>query len=185
MPVSDVEELEYDINEVITITHVEERKEYDDPFAKSAAEIKALDGVEKGFKRKVTNMEKRYEGASDAKSKKEEEHYVTGYNAFNVVAPPVNLAMYASLYTASCPAHYAAINAKVANITGLGYEFVESRKAKRMLDEAGDNEKKRDKLRKNLREAKDYLEELVDTLSKSLVTRPCSSVTLARRTPTL
>lgn len=169
VPVSDVaDDREYDIdeNDVLWYDTQEVRSEPDDPFAKRADEIKALDGVERGFKRKITNMEKRYEGQGGAESKKEEEHYVTGYNAFNVVAPPVNLAMYASLYTASCPSHYAAINAKVSNIAGLGYEFVETRKAKRMADELNDNEKKREKFQKRQREAKDFLEEMIDGLNE-------------------
>jgi PBSX family phage portal protein len=62
---------------------------------------------------------------------------VTGYAMFDLVQPVYNLEYLSKIYEIS-PYNYAAINAKVANIVGLGYSFVESKKAMEALDNIED-----------------------------------------------
>lgn len=138
----------------------------DDPFSAPGTEIKKYSGLSANKKRSISNqITKFHRGSGGAASKKVEDNVITGYNAFEVVAPPYNLDYLAKLYELSSP-HYAAINAKVSNIVGLGYDFVESPYTKRQLNAMSGNEKKLDKYRKKLELAKDQLGELVDALNE-------------------
>jgi PBSX family phage portal protein len=98
-------------------------------------------------------------GTEGAESKKIETEDITGYLMFDVVVPPHNLEYLARLNEISAP-HYAAIKAKVANIVGLGYDFVETQKTKQALDQI-DSEEKTIKARRKLAKAK---QELIDWL---------------------
>lgn len=148
-----------------------------DPFSKSAEETKQLEGTDGVFKRKVTSDIKKFlRGADGAESKTiHEKTFITGYDAFDVVEPPYNLDYLAKLYEQS-PHHYAAVNAKVSNIVGLGYSLTESRLTKRNIEKIVDDEKKVKDLRKKLAKHRDELYErlesfneddsLIDTLTK-------------------
>jgi PBSX family phage portal protein len=74
---------------------------------------------------------------------------------FDLVQPVYNLEYLSKIYEIS-PYNYAAINAKVANIVGLGYEFVESKKAMEALDNIEDStqlnraRRKMDRIRQQL-----------------------------------
>ena len=140
-----------------------------DPFAKKADEYNALNGISPVFKANNTKALKKYlRGKDGAESQQihERKEFLTGYDTFEVVVPPHNLDHLAKLYTLpSASVHYAAVNAKVANIVGLGYKLVETPKTKRALEaaqESGDAKAK--KLRRKLDEQREdvieYLEEL-------------------------
>jgi PBSX family phage portal protein len=87
---------------------------------------------------------------------------VSGYDAFSVITPPHNLEALAKIYELS-PPHYAAVNAKVDNIVGLGFNFVESAKTKRALENLEGSEKKLKKVRQTLDEHReDLYQELED-----------------------
>lgn len=139
-----------------------------DPFAKKPDEYNSLNGISPTFKANNTKALKKYlRGKDGAESKQiHEKEYLTGYDTFEVVTPPHNLEHLAKLYTLpSAAVHYAAVNAKVANIVGLGYKLVETPKTKRALEQA---QEKGDKQAKNLRrrldeqreEVMEYLEQL-------------------------
>lgn len=64
-------------------------------------------------------------GSGDAKSKKLEPVEVTAYAMFNVVQPTYNLDYLGKLYEVNS-AHFAAVNAKISNVVGLGYDFIET-----------------------------------------------------------
>lgn len=138
-----------------------------DPFAIESDIVKSLSGVSPNKKRSITAMEKRFEGRADTKSKQLEYNIITGYNAFGVVLPPYNQDYLAKLYECSAP-HYAAINAKVANIVGLGYDFIPSNNANKIIDDAAaaNDEKKQAKIQRKLAQAKIDLEELLDSLNE-------------------
>lgn len=139
----------------------------DDPFLLTGDELKKITGLSANNKRSLSNkITKYHRGQGGAKSKKIEDEVITGYNAFDVVAPPYNLDYLAKLYELSSP-HYAAINAKVSNIVGLGFDFVESPFTKRKLDEMSGDAAKTDKHRKKLARAKDELHDLLDGLNES------------------
>ena len=62
---------------------------------------------------------------------------VTAYAMFSVVQPTYNLDYLAKIYEINS-SHYAAVQAKVANVVGLGYEFIETYAVTSKLDEIPD-----------------------------------------------
>lgn len=168
------EEREYDIDENDVILHTvrDATVEDNDPFSKDIDFAKSLTGVSSNKKRSMTALQKRYEGKSGTGSKKLEDHVITGYNAFEVVAPPYNLDYLAKLYELSVP-HKAAVDAKTANIVGLGYDFVPSSKTDEKADSLdGDKaEKFQKKLRRLKRELMDALDDMneEDTFTEILM----------------
>jgi PBSX family phage portal protein len=105
-----------------------------DPFKKDASYFKTLTGLSATTKKRASRLEKVHDGSGGAGSKKQEGvNFYTGYDILGVVEPPLNLSYLAKLYEASY-AHYAAVNAKTANIVGLGYDFIESSKSKEKMD---------------------------------------------------
>lgn len=146
-----------------------------DEFAKSAADVRTLDGLTPAIKRKATReLQKFHQGAGGAGSKKEEVDLVTGYNLFQVVMPPYNLDYLAQLFEKSAP-HASAVKAKVNNIAGLGHEFIESPKTSEVLDNAEGDDKKLARIRKKLltgkRELNDWLKSTneEDTFTETLI----------------
>lgn len=127
-----------------------------DPFAKKASELNEMEGLSRSFKISTTKqLQKFYRGVDGAASKKEETEDVTGYNAFKVMLPPYNLDYLAKLYEVS-PPHYSAVKAKVANIVGLGYDFILSPNAKMAVDKI-ETEEKTKKMRARLEREKQKL----------------------------
>lgn len=140
------------IDSVIKLNLITLKEEQRDPFAMKSEEVRAVSGTSPNFKRKVTNDLKKYNRSADRtlSSKQIDENTEwTGYDAFGVVTPPHSLEALCEIYEVSGP-HYAAVNAKVANIVGLGYKLVETTKTKRMLEELDGNEKKLKRARKNI-----------------------------------
>lgn len=152
----------YDIEWVETHTVRDRASEDTDPFSKDFDFAKSLSGVHPNKKRSITAMEKRYKG-KDAESKKIEDHVITGYNAFEVVMTPYNLDYLAKLYELSTP-HKAAVDAKVANIVGLGFDFVPTPAIKNKMD--GYDEKRTVSYQKKLSKWKVELTEYIDELNE-------------------
>jgi PBSX family phage portal protein len=159
-----------------------------DPFDKSWDDLKALSGLNNNFKRRSNRLVKSEmspaytesslavdSGIDDAKSKKINpgEVFRNGYGMFDVITPPWNLYELANYYDTSF-ANHAAIDAKVENIVGLGYDFHISDKTLLRLESV--NEEQRARARNRIERAKielrDWLENLNDedsftnTLSK-------------------
>jgi PBSX family phage portal protein len=140
--------------------------EQSDPFSQGAEVFKTFNGVSPAFKKRATrSFQKVHQGANGAGSKKIEEQMLDGYNLFGVVTPPYNLDYLARLYTLSSP-HYAAVNAKVENIVGLGFDFVDSHLTKQKIDRAEGNEKKVNKIRQQLSEMKNDIFSWLDTTNE-------------------
>ncbi len=155
---------EVKVGSVITRTLIDEEA---DPFYKSAEELKSYSGVSPALKRKTTReLQKFHRGIDGAESKKQEDPNVnlTGYNLFDVVLPPYNLDYLARLTEVS-PPHHAAVNAKVANIVALGYDFVESHKTKLTLDQI-DSEDKTIKARRKITKAKSEMHDWLDSMNE-------------------
>jgi PBSX family phage portal protein len=79
---------------------------------------------------------------------------ITGYAMFDLVEPQYNLEVLSKIYEIS-PYNYAAINAKVSNIVGLGFDFIETRKTIEAMEELSDEQvtrarRKLDRLRQDL-----------------------------------
>jgi PBSX family phage portal protein len=159
-----------------------------DPFIKSWEDLKSLSGMDKNFKRRSDRMSKAYDvaipnsvrtdsavyldsalavnrGVDGASSKEINPGTVfrNGYGMFDVITPPWNLYELANFYDTSF-ANHAAIDAKVENIVGLGYDFHVSDKTMMML-ESNDNESARSKARKRIERMKIELRDWVENLN--------------------
>jgi PBSX family phage portal protein len=139
-----------------------------DPFSQSAEVFKTFRGVSPTFKKRATRAFQKVQQNSKetAGTKRIEQDAVDGYNLFGVRTPPYNLDYLAQLYTAGASPHYAAVDAKVANIVGLGYDFIDSHKTSQSLDRASGNEKKVERMRQKLAEAKNEIFEWLDNCNE-------------------
>jgi PBSX family phage portal protein len=121
-----------------------------DPFIKSWDEIKGFNGMQANFKRRSTRMAKALGddaylesanaiqmGTGGARSNAINPGVVfrNAYALFDVITPPYNLYELASYYDTSF-ANHAAIDAKVENTVGLGYDFIVSDKTNLKLEAA-------------------------------------------------
>ena len=147
-----------------------------DEFKMQGDDLRKLNGLSPAFKRKMTrDMQKMFVGTDGAQTQQNLlAQAITGYALFDLIEPPFNLDYLSKVYEIS-PYNYAAINAKVANIVGLGYDFTETRKAKEVLDDINDEKqlqrarKKLNRLRQDLDawlEACNQEETFVETLIK-------------------
>ena len=150
-----------------------------DPFNKSWDELREFIGLDKNFKRKTTRQENKenksekaksvpidrygrlagqYSVTSGARSSGREdvetkqinpgEVYRNGYGLFDVITPPYNLYELANFYDSNF-ANHAAVDAKVANTVGLGYEFRPTDQVILRMSMVEDDEKK-DKAKKKV-----------------------------------
>lgn len=118
------------------------------------------------MKNKFYRLRKKYEGQEGAKSKYNDPIGVNGYGIFDVVEPPFDIELLASLYTENAT-HNAAINARVASTVGLGYKWVHTTKAKQKLEKAADTgPESEDRARKLLQKEEMDLEELFDSFNQ-------------------
>lgn len=161
-----------------------------DPFNKSWDEVKSFNGLDNNFKRRTSRLAKNYtytndgspgvdpsqaymssalavaSGLDGARSKEINPGQVfrNGYGMFDVITPPWNLYELANYYDTSF-ANHAAIDAKVENIVGLGYDFEISKRTLMRLEANSDSEAV-DRARKRIERAKielrDWLENLND-----------------------
>ncbi len=163
----------------------EDKFKAQDPFNKSWDVIKSFSGLDKNFKRRSDRLFKAYDSAvpnnidtmstgylnsaraissgSGAGSKEINPGNVfrNGYGLFDVITPPWNLYELANFYDTSF-ANHAAIDAKVQNIVGLGYDFYLTDKALMKIEtlEDGPREKARRRVERVKVELRDWLENL-------------------------
>lgn len=163
-------------NDIQTIEHVYfintetiESSDIVDPFSQSGEIIKSLRGTSPTFKRKVSNELKKYNRSADRSTESKQLDAISevnGYDTFGVVYPPHSLEGLAFLYQEKSSAHYAAVNAKVSNIVGLGFKLVETTKTKRAVEDVEDDEAKVARLRRRLDLARDGLYETIENLNE-------------------
>lgn len=140
-----------------------------DSFKKNAEDIKSYRGTDAVFKRRVANDIKKFQrGVDGAETKQiQDKQFVMGYDIFDVVEPPYNLEYLAKIYVSpAASAHYAAVNAKVANIVGLGYRLVETSKTKRTLERVQGNESRVSTMRRRLDVHRDELLDLLEEFNE-------------------
>jgi PBSX family phage portal protein len=147
-----------------------------DPFKIEGEDLKKVIGLSPAFRRKMSrDLQKSFTGIDGTGTQQNLlQQAVTGYAMFDLVQPVYNLEYLSKIYEIS-PYNYAAINAKVANIVGLGYSFVESKKAMEALDNIEDStqlnraRRKMDRIRQQLEiwlEEVNEEETFVETLVK-------------------
>lgn len=110
-----------------------EKTTYNDDFQTEIKDLKDFEGLSHNFKR--TKIAKAVgQGNTSSKQLYPEQIISAGYGLFDVVIPPYNLLELASFYDNSSAIH-SAVNAKVANIVGLGYDFEVSPTVRQSLEE--------------------------------------------------
>lgn len=159
-----------DSNEIMVKSNVDfgiigvKPESFEDPFAQTWGEIKKSEGLNANFRRHASRLEKSFTGLDDAKSKKLDPLDLTGYSLFQIVQPPYNMLYLSQLYDVS-PYHHSAVNAKVANVIGLGYKFEETYKITQKVQDVIDDPKKLDKLRSKIEAAKVELREYLESMN--------------------
>ena len=138
--------------------------DFDDPFNATWENIRKAEGLSPNFRRNATRLEKSFTGVGDAKSKKLDPLDLTGYSLFQIVQPQYNVLYLAQLYDVS-PYHHSAVNAKAANVVGLGYKFENTWATTAKIEEVMDNPKRLDKLRSRIETAKEELREYLESLN--------------------
>jgi PBSX family phage portal protein len=154
-----------------------------DPFTISGEELSTLTNISHNFRRKMNRDIQKAErimtpsggmqlplgqvsfsntGADGTHSKKLEPVEVTAYALFNVVVPTYNQDYLAHLYEINS-SHYSAVHAKVANVVGLGYEFVETPQVIAKMDEIpDDNIEQIQRFRRKIAKMKQQLMKTID-----------------------
>lgn len=140
-------------NEFIT------EKKINDPFLN----VK-IDTLSPKMKRRAHRLQKKYEGEDGTSTKYVDPLVVNGYSLWDIINPPYDLDNLAHLYDQSA-IHYAAINARVMNTVGLGFEFTETLKAKRRIERAQQDPAKLDRTRRQLQDLKEELDETFEDLN--------------------
>ena len=107
----------------------------DDPFRIEGEDLVKMSGLSPAFRRKMSrDLQKRFVGIDGTSTQQNLlAQAITGYAMFDLIEPPYNLEYLSQVYEIS-PYNYAAINAKVANIVGLGFDFIETRKTVEAMD---------------------------------------------------
>ena len=131
-----------------------------DPF-----DLVKIDSLSSKMKRKALRLQKKHEGEDGTQSKYIDPERVSGYSLYDIVNPPYDLDTLAGLYDQSA-IHYAAINARVMNTVGLGYEFVETIKAKRKLEKVAGDPERLSRVRKYIQDEKQMLEDIFENTNK-------------------
>jgi PBSX family phage portal protein len=152
-----------------------------DPFTKDWEDLKSFNGLDTNFKRRSTRMAKAMDmpptesylsnaravasGMDGAKSKEINpgDVFRNGYGMFDVITPPWNLYELANYYDTSF-ANHAAIDAKVENIVGLGYDFDVSKSTMFRLENQ-DDQQALARARKRIERTKIELREWVENLN--------------------
>jgi hypothetical protein len=149
-----------------------------DPFGKSWDDVKKFSGLNNNFKRRASRFAKNEmtpqysdsslavsSGINGARSKEINPGTVfrNGYGMFDVITPPWNLYELANYYDTSF-ANHAAIDAKVANIVGLGYDFHITDRTMMRLESVSDDAA-RDRARNRIERAKVELKDWIESLN--------------------
>jgi capsid portal protein len=134
----------------------------DDPFSLEGEEILKLSGLSPALRRKASrDIQKKFVGTDGSGTQQLLiQQAVSGYALFDLVQPEYNLDYLSTIYEIS-PYNYAAINAKVSNIVGLGFDFIESRKTTDLLDSI-DDEKQLERARRKLNRIKQDLHQWLE-----------------------
>jgi PBSX family phage portal protein len=158
MSASHIEEFDDGVEiDELTYFQVMSNLENSDPFKK----IKT-NNLSPKMKRRYYNLEKKFTGEPDSVgSKYIDPEQLDGYSLYDVVAPPYDQDILAGLYDQSA-IHNAAVNARVMNTVGLGYNFIETMKAKRLLEKNQSSTDRLSRTRKTIQNEKQKMEELFE-----------------------
>ncbi len=146
-----------------------------DPFKIGIEDIKKVRGLGPSFRRKLSReFSKSFTGAEGTATQQNlMAQAISGYNMFDLIEPTYNLEYLSKVYEVSTY-NYSAINAKVANIVGLGFDFVETKKTQDAIDNITDEkqlERARRKLNKLRQDIHAWLDQTndEDTFTQTLI----------------
>ena len=146
-----------------------------DSFKIEGEELTKVSGLGASFRRKMNrDLQKRFQGIDGTETQQNLlAQAITGYAMFDLIEPPYNLDYLSTIYEIS-PYNYAAINAKVSNIVGLGHDFIETRKTQEAFDNITDEkslERARRKLNRLRQDLYEWLEECneEETFTETLI----------------
>jgi PBSX family phage portal protein len=153
-----------------------------DPFNQSWTDLKSYNGLDNNFKRRISRLVEKADrnnptqgyldsaraeqsGINGAKSKEINPGtvYRNGYGLFDVITPPWNVYELANYYDTSF-ANHAAIDAKVENIVGLGYDFEVAPSTMLRLESNKDRDQV-DRARNRIERAKIEMHEWLESLN--------------------
>lgn len=135
-----------------------------DPFNIKLKDVRKLRGLSRKFIRKADRETKKgFYGKDGAGSKQISDEMFYGYGYLDCVAPPFNMDYLTKLYDIS-PAHHASVDAKVESIFGLGWDWIESAKAKRKR-EATRTKKGLERLESAIEDMRDEMTEWLDAIN--------------------
>ena len=134
-----------------------------DPFNSEEEELKKVRGLSPTFRRRMSReFTKAFTGREGTETQQNLlAQAITGYAMFDLIQPIYNLEYLSKVYEVSTY-NYAAINAKVSNVVGLGYSFVETRKTNDAFDAITD-EKQLERARRKLNKLKQDLQTWLDS----------------------
>jgi len=154
----------------------------EDPFNKAWSELKSYNGLDNNFRRRTSRLIDKADkmnptqgyldsaraeqsGIDGAKSKEINPGtvYRNGYGLFDVITPPWNVYELANYYDTSF-ANHAAIDAKVENIVGLGYDFEVSQSTMLRLESNKDKDQV-SRARNRIERAKIEMHEWIESLN--------------------
>jgi PBSX family phage portal protein len=146
-----------------------------DPFKIEGEALTKVSGLGASFRRKMNrDLQKRFQGIEGTETQQNLlAQAITGYAMFDLIEPPYNLDYLSRIYEIS-PYNYAAINAKVSNIVGLGHDFIETRKTNEAFDNITDDkqlDRARRKLNRLRQDLYDWLEQCneEETFTETLI----------------
>lgn len=126
----------------------------------SRLQIAKLDSV---TKKKANSLNKRLQSTDgEVSSKFIDDDFISGYALWDLALPPYDLDALARIYEESS-IHNAAVNAKAINCVGLGYKWEHSRKIKKKLEAAGDDQPKYDRIMDAIFTGMEDLDELFES----------------------
>jgi PBSX family phage portal protein len=151
------------ISSASDLFQLKKEKDYSDPFMIQEDDLRKISGLSSTFRRKMgREFSKAFAGREGTGTQQNLlQQAVTGYAMFDLVEPPYNQEYLSRIYEISTY-NYAAINAKVANIVGLGYDFSETRKTNDAFDSITDD-KQLERARRKLNKLKQDLQLWLDS----------------------
>lgn len=146
---------------------------YTGDFSKTIAEEKDVFNQKidvskqtKRVKNKYYKLSKRYQtGENGTESKFVDPELVNGYGMFDLVQPPYNLEILASLFEENS-VHNASVLARTMNTVALGYKWEDTSKTRKRIERATTKEgESLSRLREELQREEDRLEDLFDSFN--------------------
>lgn len=146
---------------------------YTGDFSKTIAEEKDVFNQKidvskqtKRVKNKYYKLSKRYQTSEDGtESKFVDPELVNGYGMFDLVQPPYNLEILASLFEENS-VHNASVLARTMNTVALGYKWEDTSKTRKRIERATTKEgESLSRLREELQREEDRLEDLFDSFN--------------------